>query len=70
MIAPVQDIMRATVKETAEDNGRTEGYVGVAVKKGTMYDTDDITRTTIKETNIHDNRTGNIAGPIKSFTGG
>jgi|TARA_B000000565_G_scaffold73031_2_gene51524 hypothetical protein len=60
MIAPVQDIMRATVKETTEDNGRTEGYVGVAVKKGTMYDTDDITRTTIKETTIHDTREGNI----------
>ena len=31
-----------------------------AVKKGTMYDTDDITRTTIKETTIHDTREGNI----------
>ena len=60
MIAPVQDIMRATVKETTEDNGRTEGYVGVAVKKGTMYETDDITRTTIKETTIHDTRDGNV----------
>ena len=60
MIAPVQDIMKTTVRETTEDHGRPEGYVGTSVKKSTIYDTDDIARTTIKETLIHSGREGNV----------
>lgn len=58
--APIQDIMRATVRETTEEHGRPEGHVGGIARKTTMYDTDDVARTTLKETMIHDTRSGNI----------
>ena len=32
--------------------------------RGVVKDPNDKARTTIKETNIHDNRSGNLKGPI------
>ena len=60
IIAPVQDILKTTVRETTEDHGRPEGHVGGIATQLTMYDPDDIARTTIKETTVHDDRIGNV----------
>ena len=60
IIAPVQDILKTTVRETTEDHGRPEGHVGGIATQLTMYDPDDISRTTIKETTVHDDRIGNV----------
>ena len=68
MIAPVQDILKTTVRETTEDAAYPEGFVGVPVKKGTVYDTDDVARTTIKETIINNEHSGNVGVPVKKQT--
>jgi hypothetical protein len=60
IIAPVQDILKTTVRETTEDHGRPEGHVGGIATQLTMHDPDDIARTTIKETTVHDDRIGNV----------
>jgi hypothetical protein len=58
MIAPLQDIMRPTIKETnIHDSG-----IGFAATTGQkhLYNPTDIARPTIKETNIHDSRLGQV----------
>lgn len=58
MMAPLQDIMRPTIKETNIHDSAPNRNVGVANKKGAVYDTNDVAKPTIKETNIHDTREG------------
>jgi hypothetical protein len=66
IIAPLQDIIKTTKKENFIGNNRQAGNFSSSVpKKQTIYDPNDVVRTTIKETNIHDNRNGNLKGPIK-----
>ena len=66
IIAPVQDLFKSTRKENFIGNPRPYGHFGAQVpKKQTVHDPNDIARTTIKETNIHDTRSGNMAGPKK-----
>jgi hypothetical protein len=68
LIAPVQDILRTTVRETTEDAAYPEGFVGVPVKNGIMYDTDDIARTTVRETTELNGHKGNVGIPVSKLT--
>lgn len=58
IVAPVQDILRPTIKETNIHDSAPERNFNSVEKRSTAYNTNDTTRTTIKETAIHDNRAG------------
>jgi hypothetical protein len=58
IVAPVQDILRPTIKETNIHDSAPERNFNSVEKRSTAYDTNDTARTTIKETAIHDNRAG------------
>ena len=66
IVAPVQDILRPTIKETNIHDSAPERNFNSVEKRSTAYDTNDTARTTIKETAIHDNR----AGPLSVLSTG
>tara|TARA_Y100000389_G_scaffold204224_1_gene255684 strand:- start:16898 stop:18958 length:2061 start_codon:yes stop_codon:yes gene_type:complete len=63
IMAPIQDALKTTIKETNIHDTREAGNFATAVKKSTVYDPNDTTRTTIKETLIDNSRVGEF-GPI------
>ena len=66
VVAPVQDILKTSRKENFIGNARPNGNFKAQIPtKMTVHDSNDVARTTIKETNIHDTRSGQIAGPKK-----
>jgi hypothetical protein len=65
IIAPLQDILKPTIRETTEDVAQLEGYFGGQIEKATIYDADDIPNVTMKEQNIHYTRSGMI-GPANA----
>lgn len=68
LIAPVQDVFRATTKEYTVNNEREFGEMQTTFpSKQTIYDPNQVARTTIKETTIHDDRTGSVVGEKKSI---
>jgi len=58
------DVARATIKETTEDNDYQGALSGN--KKATVYDPDDVARTTIKEQNIDNSHMGQLSGPLNN----
>ena len=62
MVKPLEDLMRTSRKENTIGNPRISGNMGANVRKQAVHDPNDVARTTLKETNIHDQRTGNLAG--------
>ena len=67
IIAPVQDILRTTVRETTEDAAHPDGFVGT-LKKGIIYDTDDTARTTVRETTVENDHEGNVGVHVPKLT--
>ena len=68
IVAPIQDVLRTTIKETSIHDARVSGNYGSAVKNTTMYDPNDIARTTIKETTIDDEHDGFMGGHVPKLT--
>ncbi len=60
IVAPVQDLLRPTLKETNIHDGSIERNFSSVRKSQTIHDTNDVARTTLKELGIHDNRLGSI----------
>mgnify|MGYP001225817455 CR=1 FL=1 len=60
IIAPLQDVLRPTIKETNIHDSSTNRNLGSVIKGVPVYDPNDLARPTIKETNIHDTREGFI----------
>ena len=58
IIAPLQDILRPTIKETNIHDSSPNRNMASGVSGVPVYDPNDILRPTIKETNIHDTREG------------
>lgn len=67
MMAPLQDIMRPTIKETNIHDVAPERNMASIQKKATVYDPNDTTRPTIKETNIHNTREGFVTSTGKQI---
>lgn len=65
IIAPLEDVLRTSKKESLIDNPNTVGNLHAQIpEKPTIYDPNDIARTTIKETLIHDEMgKGTVTGP-------
>ena len=59
-MAPVQDLLRPTIKETNIHDTSSERNFSSVRKSQTIHDTNDVARTTLKELGIHDNRLGSI----------
>ena len=60
IVAPLQDILRPTIKETnVHDSSPERNFVSVE-KRMTVHDTNDTARPTIKETLIHDTHIGQL----------
>ena len=60
IVAPVQDLLRPTIKETNIHDTSSERNFSSVRKSQTIHDTNDVARTTLKELGIHDNRLGSI----------
>jgi len=60
IVAPVQDLLRPTIKETNVHDNSSERNFSSIRKSQTIHDTNDLARTTLKELAIHDNRLGSI----------
>jgi hypothetical protein len=60
IIAPIQDVIRPTIKETQIEDARNYGNFGSIRKNAQVYDASDTTRTTIKETTINGTRSGDV----------
>jgi hypothetical protein len=64
LVAPLQDLVRATRKEDYMEAPRAFGNAGTAVvqPKLTVYDANDVARTTIRETGLSEATAVNLAG--------
>lgn len=58
MVAPLQDILRPTIKETNVHDSSPHRNLSTVEKRSTMYDPNDIAKTTNKELLIHNEREG------------
>tara|TARA_Y100000389_G_scaffold37455_2_gene31802 strand:+ start:3999 stop:6080 length:2082 start_codon:yes stop_codon:yes gene_type:complete len=58
IIAPLQDVLRPTIKETNVHDSSPNRNMNSVVTSVPVYDPNDVLRPTIKETNIHDVREG------------
>lgn len=65
IVAPIQDVLRTTIKETNIHDSRDAGNVASVIKQTPAYDTDDVARTTIKETMIDNERIGTVGNADK-----
>ena len=71
IIAPLQDILRPTIKETNIHDSSPNRNMASGVSGVPVYDPNDILRPTIKETNLHDTREGFMGKtkqPIHTYT--
>lgn len=68
IVAPIQDVLRTTVKETNIHDSRMAGNYGSVVKKLQTHDPNDTARTTLKETLIDDNHDGFMSGQVSKLT--
>ncbi len=71
IIAPLQDILRPTIKETNIHDSSPNRNMASGVQGVPVYDPNDVLRPTIKETNIHDTREGFMGKskqPIHTYT--
>lgn len=62
MMAPLQDIIKTTKKETVTEGARrADGVIQPQIPaKMTVYDPDQVARTTIKQTTLQEMRSGNV----------
>lgn len=64
LIAPVQDILKPTIKETNIHDTRQYGNISHFNKQTTVHDDNDTARTTLKETLLHDSTSNGIMTPL------
>ena len=66
IIAPLEDVLRITKKQTSVNNPRHSGNISRPFpEKPTVYDPNDVMRTTIKETTLQEAILGNLKGHEK-----
>lgn len=69
LVAPLQDLVRDTRKDSFVDAPRAFGNVEASrLTRATVYDTNDVARTTIKEAGMAEAPLANLRGPVTSLT--